>query len=274
MSLTPKHGHSIEATVCAKKKKGRGRPCKNTSANVSALLEQAPVSKIFKARDETKDQDRLEGLITKPIGRKTAQEMESTKHNKATESAKEKKLREYTDKSRRHARECAQALRKDDPLPSLFSSFAPSPSPRQQARYCICEQCHIPKAMGCFLPAGVNDEFKNCCMHCLTESNGASDEMRWCYFCSHEVARPLFFFNNQEYSDCNRCAKHRHNATPSSHAIENLDDQAIPADHWKLIEKFNSELDKLERLPCDVCNEIDFDMGIKETNGLNECKRC
>ena len=92
------------------KKRGRGRPCKNASANVSAPLEQASVSNISKARDETKGQDVPEGLIIEPVGRKTAQEMESTKHSKATENAKERKLREHNDRSRRHARECARAL--------------------------------------------------------------------------------------------------------------------------------------------------------------------
>ena len=85
------------------KKRGRRRPCKNTSANVSAPLKQAPVSKTSKTKDETRDRDALEGLTltTKPMDRKTAQEMESTKHIKATESAKEKKRREYADKFRR-----------------------------------------------------------------------------------------------------------------------------------------------------------------------------
>ena len=98
--------------------------------------------------------------------------------------------------------------------------------------------------------------------------------MRWCYRGNHEALRYTFIFKDQEYSECNQCAKRKHDIVPSDLKTQTLDDQAVPADHWKLIEKFNSELDKLERLPCDVCNEIDFDMGIKETNGLNECKRC
>ena len=56
--------------------------------------------------------------------------------------------------------------------------------------------------------------------------------------------------------------------------VNTLNDEAVPAEHWRLIEKFNSELDKLERVACDVCNKIDFDMGIKKLGDLNECKRC
>lgn len=60
-----------------------------------------------------------------------------------------------------------------------------------------------------------------------------------------------------------------------SAATETLDNEAVPAECWKLIEKFNSKLTKLEHLACDmICNEIDFDMGIKKINNLNECKRC
>lgn len=54
---------------------------------------------------------------TTSLNQKTAQEMEFTKHNKAIESIKEKKLRVYADKSRRHASEGAQALRKGDSTP-------------------------------------------------------------------------------------------------------------------------------------------------------------
>ena len=59
---------------------------------------------------------KVEGLIiAKPankflLAHKTMQDIESTKHSKATESAKEKKLCIYAYRSRRHARECAQAL--------------------------------------------------------------------------------------------------------------------------------------------------------------------
>ena len=53
-----------------------------------------------------------------------------------------------------------------------------------------------------------------------------------------------------------------------------FDDKAVLAEHWRLIEKFNSKLDKLERVACDIYNEIDFDMRIKKHHNLNECKRC
>ena len=56
--------------------------------------------------------------------------------------------------------------------------------------------------------------------------------------------------------------------------MNTLDDKAIPAEYWWLIKRFNSELDKLEHVICDVCNKIDFDMGIKKHHDLNECKRC
>lgn len=88
---------------------------------------------------------------TTSLNQKTAQEMEFTKHNKAIESIKEKKLRVYADKSRRHASEGAQALRKGDSTPSPLSpltllSIASSPLP-SQSRYCVCKQCHIPKTL-------------------------------------------------------------------------------------------------------------------------------
>lgn len=117
-----------------------------------------------------------------------------------------------------------------------------------------------------FLPTGLSEEYKNCCMHCLTDSNGALDEMRWCYQGTHEAPRHDFIFDDQEYSRCNECSK-RENVTPP--AVETLDNEAVPADHWKLIEKFNSELDKLERLACDICNGIGFDMGMKRVNDIN-----
>ena len=190
------------------------------------------------------------------LNRKTAQEMESTKQNKAVESAREKTLRRYNDRSRRHARECARALRKGDPLPSSLSSIVSSPRlPSQRLRYCICEHCHIPKAIAQFLPAGANDDYKSYCLHCLSDSNGAFDKMRWCYHGSHEALRHDFFFADQEPSDCNRCAKRKLIVTPS--AVKTLDNEAVPPEYWKLIEKFNSKLEKLERLPCDVCNEVD-----------------
>lgn len=56
--------------------------------------------------------------------------------------------------------------------------------------------------------------------------------------------------------------------------METFDNEAVPADHWKLIEKFNSKLDKLERLAYDIYNEIGFDMAMKKVDDINECKRC
>ena len=44
-------------------------------------------------------------------------------------------------------------------------------------------------------------------------------------------------------------------------------------DHWKLIEKFNSELDKLEYFAYNFYNEIGFDIGMKKIDNTNEYKR-
>lgn len=73
---------------------------------------QRPVSKAFKAKGGARDSNVVEGPIENPsnqplLDRKTAQEMESTRHTKANESTKEKKLRQHADRSRRHAREYA-----------------------------------------------------------------------------------------------------------------------------------------------------------------------
>lgn len=63
--------------------------------------------------------------------------------------------------------------------------------------------------------------------------------MHWYYQGTHEAPRHDFVFENQEYSKYNEYSK-RKNVTLS--AVETLDNEAVPADHWKLIEKFNSEL--------------------------------
>lgn len=172
------------------------------------------ISKALQVKERAKDK-KIPGklmvdTVKKPLlSRKTAQEMEFTKHTKATENAKGKKLREYNDRSRRHARECARALRKGDQVPSPMSSFVSSTPLRQ--RYLICEQCHLPKAVTQFLPIGVNNEYQNHCLYCLTDSHGDSTEMRWFYHGSHEALRCAFVFNNQEHSRCNQCAKRDEN---------------------------------------------------------------
>lgn len=106
-------------------------------------------------------------------------------------------------------------------------------------------------------------------MHCLTNSNGALNGMCWCYQGTHEALCHNFVFDNQEYSRCNECSKRKNVTLPT---VETLDNETVPADHWKLIKKFNSKLDKLEHLACNICNKIGFDIGIKKVDNINECK--
>lgn len=70
--------------------KKKGHPCKKHLQPVESI-----------------DTDAAKGHA---LDRKSPQEMEATKHVKASENAKEKLLRQYTDRSRRHARQCARAL--------------------------------------------------------------------------------------------------------------------------------------------------------------------
>lgn len=56
--------------------------------------------------------------------------------------------------------------------------------------------------------------------------------------------------------------------------MKTLDNKAVLADHWKLIEKFNNKLDKMERFACDIYNEIRFDIEMMKVNNVNKCKQC
>lgn len=85
--------------------------------------------------------------------------------------------------------------------------------------------------------------------------------MSWCYHGTHKAPCHTFVFDGQEHSECNQCSKRKHKVTPP--IVKTLEDNAVPAEHWELIEKSNSELDKLERLAWDLYNKIDFDMGIQ-----------
>ena len=81
-------------------KKPRGRPRK------SIAVEPLPMPKKMGCPCKNMTDSFNQSLLD----RKTAQEMEFIRHTKANESTKEKKLRQYANKSRRHGRECAQAL--------------------------------------------------------------------------------------------------------------------------------------------------------------------
>lgn len=121
-----------------------------------------------------------------------------------------------------------------------------------------------------FFLAGLNEKYKNCCMHCLIDSNGALNKMRWCYQGTHKALHHDFVFNNQNYFKCNEYFKCK-NVTLS--AMETFDKKFVLADHWKLIDKFNSKLNKLEHLICNIWNKIGFNMEMKKVDDINKCKQ-
>lgn len=47
-------------------------------------------------------------------------------------------------------------------------------------------------------------------------------------------------------------------STAAKEVVSLFRDVTISSEYWKLVEKFNCELNKLHRLACGVCNEIDF----------------
>lgn len=150
----------------------------------------------------------MANLSNKPLlDQKIVQEMKFTRHIKANKSIKEKKLYQYTNKFKRQAREYTQALPKSDFLPFLLFSIVLSPPPLSQACYCICEQCQILKAIVYFFPAKLSKEYKNCCIHYLTDSNSVLDKMCWCYQSTHKAPYYDFVFDNQENFRCNKCSK-------------------------------------------------------------------
>ena len=61
------------------------------------------------------------------------------------------------------------------------------------------------------------------------------------------------FLRNQEQFRGNQCAECILNAALLS-AVNTLHDEAVPTDHWRLIKKFNSELDKLVRFMAARCS--------------------
>lgn len=138
--------------------------------------------------------------------------------------------------------------------------------------FLVCGQCRVSKARTQFFPDGVNDEYKAWCLQCLLDYQGESDDMRWCHFGSHEDLQYAFRFNGQEFSTCNQCTKR--NLVDAPLAVPTLDDKAVSNEHWKLIESFHLKLDQLEQCACNVCNEIDFEMGIRTINGVDKCQRC
>lgn len=52
-----------------------------------------------------------------------------------------------------------------------------------------------------------------------------------------------------------------------------LDNKAVSANYWKLIEKFNNKLNKLEHLTYNICKEIEFDIEMKNIDNKNKCKQ-
>lgn len=122
-----------------------------------------------------------------------------------------------------------------------------------------------------FSPTGLNEKYKNCCMHYLTYSNDALNKMHWCYQGTYKAIHHDFAFDNQEYFRCNECFKQK-NVTLS--IIETLNNESVLADYQKFIKKFNSKLDKLKYLAYNICNEIEFDIGMKKIDNINEYKQC
>ena len=247
------------------------------------------VTPVKRKRGRPKKSEQIRGITKGITGventkkRKTAQEMETAKHVRMMETAKEKQHRQHEDKSFRHARQCARAIQKGDtPPPSLSqvphieSSSVVKDQPPQRILYQICDSCQLPKATGQFLPLGINDGYQGWCLHCLTDSHNSSDETRWCRMGSHEDLRSAFVFEGHERSDCNHCAKRAGVLFSADLLTESspLEDLAVAPEHWKLIEKFYQKLDELKRTTCDVCKEVDFDMQLRPWDNHNECARC
>lgn len=106
-------------------------------------------------------------------------------------------------------------------------------------------------------------------MYYFTDSNVALEKIRWYYQSIYKVLCQDFIFDNQAYSTYNKYSKCKNVTLP---VVKTFDNKAISVDYWKLIEKFNSKLDKLEYFAYNICNKIVFDIGIKKVDDINECK--
>ena len=222
--------------------------------------------------------------IEKVQNRKSTKSMEATKQQRLDENVLDRLRRERQDQIFRHARQCARAIRKGDAPPS---SLPPTPDalrchvePLRSIRpYRICDECQISKSSSQFLSFGTDNEFEAWCLHCLTDTNDAIDENRWCYLGRHNSLRSDCIRNECEYSSCNACENAKESGKQNVDQIPelisvDLQAPAISSNDWKLVGDFYNSLDQLERTTCDICNEIGFDMKIQIWDSQNECGRC
>lgn len=264
-------------------KRGRGRPRK--TKDVKQIKEtKRKKEKKEDTRDKNYDKDTRDIWSKKEImkpTRKSAREIEDTK-NIRFGTVEQKQARERTDKEYRLARQRARALRKGDtppsslPLPAQLVASTPHPQDKKCGRYRTCIECNKAKALTQFLSDEWSNEYRSFCLHCLTDDINRADETVWCFAGSHETLCSNFIFNNKTYSRCNDCT-HRH-IEPGRNSpiidLDSLDALAVSSENWSMISNFYNSLDSLERTVCNVCNEIGFDMQLKEVEGELMCKRC
>lgn len=199
--------------------------------------------------------------------RKSIHEMKAAKSIRYG-TKEEREAREKSDKKYRHARQRARALRKGETPPSSLTSGSGAsavvfPKP--------CVQCRKTKGSSQFV-LDCGKEFQDICLHCFTDDIEDSHETQWRWLGNHDALCSDFFINNQVYTHCKTCNEKRHQTNPTR--VDNLDDPAMSSQDWNMIGNFYRKLDQMERVQCDICNELGFDMQIHEFQGTSMCARC